>query len=82
MKGMYLGRRFYRQMFGCLQVVPLSLASNDSRSVLAIKGTVKLTNLWTYSAPWTHHKLLILRSSSDRFRLQTQSILLNLTVPP
>ena len=45
------------------------------------EGTVKLTDLWTYSAPWILHKLLILRLSSDRFRLQTQRILLNLTVP-
>ena len=28
-----------------------------------MEGTVKLTDLWTYSAPWTLHKLLILRSS-------------------
>ena len=35
----------------------------------------------TFSAPWTLHKLLILRLSSDRFRLQTPRILLNLTVP-
>ncbi len=45
------------------------------------EGTVKLTDLWTYSAPWTLHKLLILRSSADRFRLQTPRIVLNLTVP-
>ncbi len=37
--------------------------------------------LWTYSAPWTLHKLLILRSSADRFRLQNPRIPLNLTVP-
>ena len=46
-----------------------------------VYGTVKLTDLWTYSAPWTLHKLLILRSSADRFRLQTPRIALNLTVP-
>ena len=45
------------------------------------EGTVKLTDLRTYSAPWTLHKLLILRSSADRFRLQNPRILLNLTVP-
>ena len=47
-----------------------------------LEGTVKLTDLWTYSAPWTLHKLLILRSSADRFRLQNPRIPLNLTVPP
>ena len=42
---------------------------------------IKLTDLWTYSAPWTLHKLLILRSSDGRFRLQNPRIPLNLTVP-
>ena len=56
-------------------------ATSDEIFEMLRLGTVKLTNLWTYSAPWTRHKLLILSSSSDRFRLQTQSILLNLTVP-
>ena len=44
-------------------------------------GTVKLTDLRIYSASWTLPKLLILRSSGDRFRPQNPSILLNLTVP-
>ena len=35
----------------------------------------------TYSAPWPLSKLLILRSTNDRFLLQNPRILLNLTVP-
>ena len=42
---------------------------------------VKLTDLRIYSASWTLPKLLILRSSGDRFRPQNPRILLNLTVP-
>ena len=53
----------------------------DIKGLLKGLGAVKLTGLRTYAAPWTLHKLLILRSSADRFRLQTPSILLNLTVP-
>ena len=45
------------------------------------EGTVKLTDLRIYSASWTLPKLLILRSSGDRFRPQNPRILLNLTVP-
>ena len=44
-------------------------------------GIVKLTDLRAYSAPWTLSELLILRSSANRFRLQTPRIILNLTVP-
>ena len=44
-------------------------------------GTVKLTDLRTNSAPRTLLKVLILRSRSDRLRLQTPRVLLNLTVP-
>ena len=35
----------------------------------------------TYSALWPLSKLLILRSTDDRFRLQNPRILLNLTAP-
>ncbi len=35
----------------------------------------------TYSAPWPLSKLLILRSTDNRFRLQNPRILFNLTVP-
>ena len=44
------------------------------------KGTVKLTDLRAYSAPCPLPKLLILRSTDDRFRLQNPRIPLNLTV--
>ena len=44
-------------------------------------GTVKLTDLRTYSASWTLPKLLNLSSSSDRFLLQTPRIPLNLNIP-
>ena len=43
-------------------------------------GMFKLTDLRTYSASWTLPKLLILRSTDDRFRLQNPRIPLNLTV--
>ena len=51
------------------------------RVALPLGDTVKLTDLRTYSAPWTLPELLILRSSADRLRRQNQIILLNLTVP-
>ena len=44
-------------------------------------GMFKLTDLSANSATWPLSKLLILRSSADRFRLQNPRILLNLTVP-
>ena len=47
----------------------------------ARKGTVKLTNLSTYSAPSPLSKLLILHPSVDRFRLQNSRFLFNLTIP-
>ena len=37
------------------------------------RGAVKLTDLRTYSELWTLHKLLILRSRSDRFRLNPEN---------
>ena len=46
-----------------------------------LRGTVKLTDLRTYSASWTLPQLLILRSRAARFRLQNPRIPLNLTVP-
>ena len=54
---------------------------NQRNDLTSEIGTVKLTDLRTYSASWTLHKLLILRSISDRFRLQNPSIPLNLIVP-
>ena len=48
---------------------------------MPMQGTVKLTDLRTYSAPWTLPKLLILRSNSDRLRLHNPRILLNLNIP-
>ena len=64
---------------------PTIRGSGADRIVGAIEragvGTVKVTDLRIYSASWTLPKLLILRSSGDRFRPQNPRILLNLTVP-
>ena len=62
----------------CL-AVPLTFPPFRSNSS---KGTVKLTDLSAYSAPCPLPKLLILRSTDDRFRLQNPRIPLNLTVLP
>ena len=62
--------------------VAAQLGIDDLSALERYWGTVKLTDLRIYSAPWTLHKLLILRSSADRFRLQNPRTLLNLTVPP
>ena len=61
-----------------IRVVDEDLAQSGARHQ---RGTVKLTNLSAYSAPSPLSKLLILRPSVDRFRLQNSRFLLNLTIP-
>ena len=44
-------------------------------------GYCQVNRFGTYLAPWPLSKLLILRSTDDRLRLQNPRILLNLTAP-
>ena len=60
------------------------LSPRPTRSVSSVRsgsGTVKLTDLKTYSELCPLPKLLISHAGDDRIRLQNPRILFNLTVP-